>query len=485
MRNTAPFDESIGGAVFYYRNIHPVKTVLYALKLVYKCRFRGEDMYHILVVDDEPMICKGVATILRQSNLNISEVFIAYNGFEALDFIHLEKIDLVFTDIQMEKMNGIELIENIFMEDPSIPVVILSAHGEFEYAQKAIRFGAKEYLVKPITPDRLLAVVAQLLSDKEDKARHLAEWEGKWALPEYSSPEQNYYLNELMTGAIHPSEVDDILQTLGRRVDGTYYSMLMIKLFLERGGIHDEEILTLKDRNLLKYAALNIIDETAGQWKHLLFNNHHSTFSLLLQVTEEENRDALRINQLQMVAQMIHNNLHKYVNVKSRIGISRIREGVTQWPVLYKEAQDCLNWSDNDAHKGHYMVYIEDIGHVLSDQPLSTTQMDEANHRIVVDAKTYIERSFCHKGLKLQDIADSVHLSPNYLSYLFKKVMGINIWDYVTKLRMEEGKRLIMTTDKRRYEISEAIGYESPEHFSKIFKKHFGLNISELKSAGS
>jgi two-component system, response regulator YesN len=438
-------------------------------------------MYNILIVDDEPMICKGVATILSQSKLNISEVFIAYNGFEALDFIHLEKIDLVFTDIQMEKMNGIELIENIFMEDPSIPVVILSAHGEFEYAQKAIRFGAKEYLVKPITPDRLISVVAKLLSEKEEKSQHLVNWEGQRALPDYSTLEQNYYLNELMTGAIHESEVASIVETLGNRINGNYFSMLMVKLFLDRGGIHDEEILTLKDRSLLKYASLNILDETASQWNHLVFNNHNSTFSLLLQVTEEENRDSLRINQLLMVAQMIHNNLQKYVNVKCHVGISRIREGVTQWPAIYKEALESLNWSD--TNKGHYMCYIEDIDSMTNDQPLTHKQLDEVNHRIVFETKTYIEGHFCHKGLKLQDIADSVHLSPNYLSYLFKKVMGINIWDYVTKLRMEKGKRLILTTDKRRYEISEEIGYESPEHFSKIFKKHFGINISELKSA--
>ncbi|MEK3916039.1 response regulator [Paenibacillus sp. FSL H7-0331] len=439
-------------------------------------------MYNILIVDDEPMICKGIAAILTQSKLNISEVFIAYNGFEALDFIHLEKIDLVFTDIQMEKMNGIELIENLFMEDPSLPVVILSAHGEFEYAQKAIRFGAKEYLVKPITPDHLVSVVGTLLSEKESKSHHWVNWEGQLALPEYSNLEQNYYLNELVTGSIHESDVASIVEKLGSRVNGKYFSMLMIKLSLDRGGIHDEEIIAMKDRSLLKYASLNIIDETVNQWNHFVFNNHNSTFSLLLQVTEEENRDLLRMNQLLMVAQMIHNNLHKYVNVKCHIGISRIREGVTQWPVIYTEALESLNWSD--TNKGHYMSYIGDIDSVMNDQSLTHTQIDEVNHRVVLETKAYIESHFCNKGLKLQVIADSVHLSPNYLSYLFKKVMGVNIWDYVTKLRMEEGRRLILMTDKRRYEISEEIGYESPEHFSKIFKKHFGINISELKSTG-
>ncbi|KQX62685.1 response regulator [Paenibacillus sp. Root444D2] len=439
-------------------------------------------MVNILVVDDEPMICKGVATILKQSNLDIAEVFIAYNGFEALDFIHLEKIDLVFTDIQMEKMNGIELIENIFMEDPTIPIVILSAHGEFEYAQKAIRFGAKEYLVKPITPPHLISVAAKLLGEKKEKQRHFSNWESSRTLSEHTSLEMNYYLNELVTGTVHESEVPAIMEKLGTRMRGTHYSMLVIKLSLDRGGIHDQEISTLKDRSLLKYAALNIIEETVNQWCHLVFNNHNSTFSLLLQIPEEEIRGSHSINHLLMVAQMSHTNLQKYVNVKCQIGISRIREGITQLPVIYQEALESLAWSEK--HKGHHMFYIEDIGKTTNEQNLTNTQVDEANNRIVYETKTYIEGHFCDKGLKLQDIADAVHLSPNYLSYLFKKVMGVNIWDYVTKLRMEKGKQLILTTDKRRYEISEEIGYESPEHFSKIFKKHFGLNISELKHTG-
>jgi two-component system response regulator YesN len=94
----------------------------------------------------------------------------------------------------------------------------------------------------------------------------------------------------------------------------------------------------------------------------------------------------------------------------------------------------------------------------------------------------YINNNFRQKGLKLQEIADIICLSSNYLSYLFKKIVGINLWDYVTKLRMEEAKRLILTTDMRRYEIADEIGYESPEHFGKIFKKYFGVNPSEFKN---
>ncbi|MCD1259489.1 response regulator [Paenibacillus athensensis] len=436
-------------------------------------------MYNILVVDDEPMICKGIAAILLGSNLQISEVFIAHNGFEALDFLRLEQIDLVFTDIQMEKMNGIELIESIYLENPSLPIVILSAHGEFEYAQKAIRFGAKEYLVKPVMPDRLVGVARNLLVEKKTKSETLEHFTEQKKQADYATLNQNDILNELVTGTIDESEVDDLLKELDYRINGAYFCVITLKLYLDKGGVNDQEILTLKDRNLMKYASFNIIEETVREWDHLIFYNYNSTFSLILQLTEDEQRDASRANQLLMIAQILHNNLETYLKIRSVIGISSIQKGVPQWPSIYNEAVKSLSWGE--TNKGHYAFYIGDIGKYKNEET-SENQIDEANNRFVYEAKKYIEQNYCNKGLKLQDIADSVHLSPNYLSYLFKRVMGTNIWDYVTKLRMDEGKRLILTTDKRRYEISEDIGYESPEHFSKIFKKYFGINISELKN---
>ncbi|MNW50319.1 HTH-type transcriptional activator Btr [compost metagenome] len=107
--------------------------------------------------------------------------------------------------------------------------------------------------------------------------------------------------------------------------------------------------------------------------------------------------------------------------------------------------------------------------------------MTTQSNRIVESAKKYIEENYRQKGLTIHEVARSNHVSPNYLSYLFKKNTGYNLWEYVIKLRMEESKALILNTDLRRYEIAERVGYESPEHFSKIFKKYFGVSPTELK----
>ncbi|MDB5053496.1 MAG: hypothetical protein JWM44_1546 [Bacilli bacterium] len=442
-------------------------------------------MYNILVVDDEPMICKGVASVLLNSDIAISEIFIAHNGFEALDYIRLDKIDLVLTDIQMDLMNGIELIETIFVENPTIPVIVLSAHGEFEYAQKALRFGVKEYIVKPISPIELVRMTKVLLLERETRLRTLtdATFNHKFSFEDMTS-NKNYILNELVSEGINQSEIDEVFSYLGYRFDGPFYCMLVIKLDLTKAGLFEHEISSFRDRNLLKYASLNVIEETLNKWESIVFYSASNSISVVLQFSQEEINNTTRLNQQTMIAQLVHNHLLTFINMKSVIGISRIREGIKSWVEIYKEANEAVHWSD--IHKDHNVFYIEDFGQHESPPLIGSNQIknqiDEDNNSFIHSTIQFIDQNFRQKGLKLQDIADSVFLSPNYLSYLFKKIVGINLWDYVTKLRMEEGKRLILTTDKRRYEISDEIGYESPEHFSKIFKKHFGVSPSEIKN---
>jgi two-component system response regulator YesN len=168
---------------------------------------------------------------------------------------------------------------------------------------------------------------------------------------------------------------------------------------------------------------------------------------------------------------LLHNNLLEFIHTKSVIGISRMKEGMKSWTEISQEANEAIRWSD--VHKDHYVFYIDDF---------NQNPVIEDNNSYILSAVEYINHNFRQKGLKLQEIADIICLSSNYLSYLFKKIVGINLWDYVTKLRMEEAKRLILTTDMRRYEIADEIGYESPEHFGKIFKKYFGVNPSEFKN---
>ncbi|MBC8018883.1 MAG: response regulator [Verrucomicrobia bacterium] len=448
-------------------------------------------MFNILVVDDEIMVCRGISLILSQSVLPLGEIFIAQNGFEALDLIRLERIDLVITDIQMEQMNGIELMETIFLENPAIPVLVLSAHGEFEYAQKAMKFGAKEYIVKPVRPDHLISIVGKALEDREMMLRSFEKdaLTRKYHLQENSSGDPSAILPELVFVGTDEREAIELLAGLGYRQLEERFCLLLVKPDLKKGGRTDVLITSLRDRKLMKYACRNVVEETVKEWKPLVFDLSTGFLAAILQLSEQDALYAAEGSRAATIAQKVHNNLTEYLNVDNVIGISGVGVGIGSWPELYRDAERALSW--HHVHTDHYVFYSGDFApsaipaeEFQADNP--SEKKEDAKRRsevrgVISEAKAYIDLNFQTKGLKLQDIAGTVHLSPNYLCYLFKKDLGLNMWDYVTECRMEEGKRLVLTTDMRRYEIADAVGYETPEHFSKIFKRHYGVSLSEFK----
>jgi AraC-like DNA-binding protein len=231
----------------------------------------------------------------------------------------------------------------------------------------------------------------------------------------------------------------------------------VIKLRLNFSSDAKERTITQKDAMLLQYAALNIVNEMLDrEWNHLSFYSPDQEISSIIQWDESQYGDSSvdKINQLEMIGRSLHFNIDKFLGFQCIVGISQIQKG--------REFLHELNEQINKA--------ID----------LNREHKDQSN-LIVEQANEYIHQNYMQKGLTLNEVAQKNHVSPNYLSYLFKKNTGSNLWEYVIRLRMEESKRLIINTDLRRYEVSERVGYESPEHFSKIFKKYFGISPSEMK----
>ncbi|UKS28673.1 response regulator [Paenibacillus sp. HWE-109] len=123
-------------------------------------------MKHILIVDDEPMVRMGLAQLVRQCNSLFRTVVVA-NGVEAIDQINKQRPDLLLTDIQMPKMDGLELCKQIQAMNVSLPIVVISGYDDFSYAQKCLTYGVKEYLLKPLTEYELYPVLNRLLLQQD------------------------------------------------------------------------------------------------------------------------------------------------------------------------------------------------------------------------------------------------------------------------------------------------------------------------------
>jgi len=122
----------------------------------------------ILIVDDEDRLRLSLALILQKENYRVET---AATAEDALDCLQLREYDLMFLDLNLPGMSGIDLLIEVHRQVPHMPVLILTAHAALESAIQAVRLGARDYLIKPVEPVLILTRVAEILAESEQPAR--------------------------------------------------------------------------------------------------------------------------------------------------------------------------------------------------------------------------------------------------------------------------------------------------------------------------
>ena len=142
--------------------------------------------FKVIVADDEKLIAKNIARRIEESSEAFRVIARAGSGTEALGQAREMMPDVVFSDIKMPEMDGIELIAALRKEHPSVLCVIVSGYSDFEYMKAAIQNSAVDYLLKPVNPEELkhllqrleatlLAREQQVVPRRESDAAALAE----------------------------------------------------------------------------------------------------------------------------------------------------------------------------------------------------------------------------------------------------------------------------------------------------------------------
>lgn len=140
-----------------------------------------------------------------------------------------------------------------------------------------------------------------------------------------------------------------------------------------------------------------------------------------------------------------------------------------------KYRKEIWNSSDTENLSKKFYRYILDIAELCNGKLF----FEERN--AVLEAIECIKRNYNQK-LSLEMVAQSVYLSPNYFSYLFKEQTGYNFIDYLTNVRLTEAKRLLKYTKKPIKKISEEVGYNDPSYFGMVFKKVVGMTPGQYRS---
>ena len=119
----------------------------------------------ILVVDDEPVVCRSCEKILSEDGYEVSTVF---TGREGLEKVRQEHFDVTITDMKIPDISGMEVLECIRGEQPDMPVVMITGYASVDTAVRAMKLGAFDYIPKPFTPEEMSEIIKKALESREE-----------------------------------------------------------------------------------------------------------------------------------------------------------------------------------------------------------------------------------------------------------------------------------------------------------------------------
>jgi two-component system response regulator YesN len=362
----------------------------------------------MLIVDDEQFAINGLKNAIEWEKFGIEIIGEATDGQEAIEFIHNNDIDILFTDIKMPIMDGIKLIETIRTEKKNIKIVVLSGYEDFDYARTAIHYNVFEYLLKPVTLDKIEDVVRGLVEQCEDESRKKQkdiEMEKKLqeTLP---FMEERFYMN-LLNGIYE----DEIHSFLDLNLKANRYKVIVAhidNLLTDNGKLlshRDKQLLTLKIYELLKKELQQLYDVVPIQ-----YNSVNIVLLFKLKFTDE-------IDSVLKSFERIQKMIIECEDVTISLGIGNSYSDIKDIHYSFKEAMEALK------HKLYY-----GNGSIISYKDIMNNQGSYVD--ILVDWKQYLIDSInLQDAKKAEGILRDIH-------NLLKNNNRYNIY-YIRKLSME------------------------------------------------
>lgn len=266
-------------------------------------------MFQLMIVDDELSVLEGLAYTIPWDSIDVDTVRQASSADRALELLEQHHVDIVITDIRMPGMSGLELIRRIRERWSGIRCIILSGHGEFEYAQEAIRADTSDFLLKPIQAEEMIETVKKAQDKLREEWRQVSVYrETAQALREHMPLLRNNLLGELLHGRVlaqeHLVKKLELLAIPFR--DGDTVASMIVRL--------EEEFYSYDEgsMHLLEYAVCNITEEIFGkQFDTWHFTDSHGYLVFLVRPHRPDRDHAYAL--IERLATQLHQSVQKYL----------------------------------------------------------------------------------------------------------------------------------------------------------------------------
>lgn len=389
-----------------------------------------------MIVDDEMLARKMLRESIVWEEYGYTVISEAQNGKEALEKIKELSPDVVFVDIKMPVMDGLEMLRQMNALQTDSKTVLLTCYEDFSYVRDAMRYGAVDYLTKhTFEPEDLISLLDKIEKQIRKEKAH----------QESFNILKDDVLNKVMESSLTREDIRKYVEIGILPVSKPRYLMVCFKL--------------QKDLNNEKY---RIFENKLKEVLRERIDGRVITDAYTSTVREKEIYSILLCQEECSVSEIKQN----------------IREGITSLHSTMPDKE--IRWMTGITY--HIFNHWSDLPDALKEvRDIVRVEGEylECSPKIIM-AIEYIRENY-HKPITLEEVADYVGISRVYLSQTFKKETNKNIWDYLAQYRLSKAKELLLTSNLKIYAIAELCGFGSPQYFNKIFKRLTGFSPYQFK----
>ena len=402
-------------------------------------------MYKVMLVDDDPIVMVQMKKIIDWEELNCEIISEAANGKEALNKIKSFSPDIVFTDISMPGLNGIDLINYICRNHPDIKVVALSAYDNFDYVRNSLTFGAVDYLLKyRLTRESMQRVVRKIVNElavggKRVKEKSLEERRRECV-------EKVLYFSE--TKEVGASELEEYFVELG--IGWLTKDFIMVFGSIDAYYIKGDKAASVDDTT-----AELIINETIKYFRQYYIERIDKGLFLII-----FSLDKRSFKEIEEGAEHLQITMERFCGL--------------QMSFLLGESMS--NWKEIEEKREQMYRYLMELYN--QGQQKFILHQKEDTGSLSLQTETYIRKHYKEK-LSLPRLAGELAVSPSYLSRIFKKETGMTVVGFINQVRMENAREKIEEQKLSLQEIAYEVGIQNYNYFYLLFKETYGVSPSE------